>query len=42
MLNLERLYVANVAMLFQTRFKKYSLNGGTLAHQMDPQLIEAE
>ena len=29
-LNLARLYVVNVARLFQTRFKKYNLNGGIL------------
>jgi hypothetical protein len=40
-LNLARLYVVNVARLFQTRLKKYYLNGGILHHQMDL-MIKAE
>jgi hypothetical protein len=33
-LSLARLYVVNVARLFQIRLKKYDLNGGILHHQM--------
>jgi hypothetical protein len=40
-LNLARLYVVNVARLFQTRLKKYYLNGGILRHQMGL-MIKAE
>jgi hypothetical protein len=40
-LNLARLYVVNVARLFQTRLRKYGLNGGILPHRMG-QMTKAE